>query len=434
MRFDINHRFQDNCLGGDEMELFTGPNPWPEIRKKRIDTLLPPAMKLAGVDAWLILCRENANDPLAAHIGGENAGATAAFLFQLQNGGVRSTVFCPWGEAVGLKELGLHDHVVVMEQPNQVWSDLAQHLQQLNPQRIAVNCSHRAVADGLSWNQRQQLEQALGPDLSARLVSADDLVSEWLSVKLPEEVDIMAKAGKLTVQIQLEAYKTIVPGKTRDKDVAQFIQKTVEELNLGYAWAPSHNPSVNSGFPRGHASASNKIIEPGDFIQTDFGIKVYDTWCTDYQRFAYVLAPGETKPPAAALDKWQKAVSGQRKALAAMKPGVKGVDVDLAQRHWMEEAGSLPVMWGTGHPVGYWAHDIGPALTGGQRPQPPADALRPLRVGQTFAFDGFFCWQEERSYGSGQRLISVEEMAVVTPEGARYLIPPQQDLILIPSP
>ena len=51
-----------------------GPSPWPEIRKQRIAMLLPRAMEAAGVDAWLTLCRENNNDPLADHIGGENAG------------------------------------------------------------------------------------------------------------------------------------------------------------------------------------------------------------------------------------------------------------------------------------------------------------------------------------------------------------------------
>ena len=43
--------------------------------------------------------------------------------------------------------------------------------------------------------------------------------------------------------------------------------------------------------------ATEKIIQPGDVIQTDFGIKAYDIWCTDIQRFAYVLKPGETEPP-----------------------------------------------------------------------------------------------------------------------------------------
>jgi len=96
----------------------------------------------------------------------------------------------------------------------------------------------------------------------------------------------------------------------------------------------------------------------------------------------------------------------------------------------MKEAGSLSVKWGTGHPVGYWAHDIGPALTGGQREVPPPDSLHLLRPGQTFAFDGFFAW----SVVGGEKLISVEEVAVVTDDGARYLIPPQEDLILIRCP
>jgi len=95
----------------------------------------------------------------------------------------------------------------------------------------------------------------------------------------------------------------------------------------------------------------------------------------------------------------------------------------------MQTTGSDVVRWGTGHPVGYFAHDIGPALTGGQRETPPADALRVLREGQVFAFDGFYAWD----VAEGQRLISVEEMALVTADGGKYLNTPQDDLILIQS-
>ena len=44
---------------------------------------------------------------------------------------------------------------------------------------------------------------------------------------------------------------------------------------------------------------------------------------------------------------------------------VTGYDVDKVQRDWMKDSGSLHVMWGTSHPVGYWAHDAGPSLSGG---------------------------------------------------------------------
>ena len=141
-------------------------------------------------------------------------------------------------------------------------------------------------------------------------------------------------------------------------------------------------------------------------------------------------------PPPPALEKWEKAKRGSRIALAAMKPGATGYDVDKAQRAWMKEAGSLPMHWGTGHPVGYWAHDLGPVLSGAQSDRPPnARALLKLAPGQVFAFDGFFSWELDPASGTAKTTkgVSVEEMAVITEKGAEYLNPPQEELILIPS-
>jgi Xaa-Pro aminopeptidase len=113
-----------------------------------------------------------------------------------------------------------------------------------------------------------------------------------------------------------------------------------------------------------------------------------------------------------------------------MKPGVKGVDVDRAQRILMEQAGSEYVMWSTGHPVGYVAHDVGPNLGGSQASHVRPAAQKELKAGMTFAFDGFHAWKHE---DGTTKTISVEEMAVVTEDGAEYLIAPQEELILIPS-
>ncbi|MCP3168785.1 M24 family peptidase [Myxococcus qinghaiensis] len=406
---------------------------WPRIRKERIQKLLPQAMARANVDAWVVFCRENDNDPLAIHVGGENAGGTAAFLFLRQGDAVRAVALSPAGEATALREVGPLDEVVPLERGVDLYAQVATRLAAAKPARIAINASTSVtVADGLSSSQRAALEKALSPALRKKLVSSEDVVSEWLSVKLPEEVDILRKAAALTSQLEVEAYRTVVPGKTRDVDVARFLKKRMAELGVGDAWAPDQNPNVNSGPTRGHSHATERVIQPGDFIQTDFGIRVGGMWVTDIQRFAYVLAPGETQPSQAALEKWEKGKKGSRIALAALKPGASGWDVDKAQRDWMREAGSEPVMWGTGHPVGYWAHDVGPALSGGAKPKPAkGQSLRIVRPGQVFAFDGFFAWQDGAP--DAQRIVSVEEMAVVTETGAEYLIPPQEDLVLIPS-
>ncbi|WP_163989608.1 M24 family metallopeptidase [Pyxidicoccus caerfyrddinensis] len=407
---------------------------WPRIRKERIQKLLPQAMARANVDAWVLLCRENDNDPLADHVGCENAGGTAAFLFFRQGDGVRSLALSPAGEATALKDVGPLDEVVPLERGTDLYAQVAARLVAAKPARIAVNSSDNVtVADGLSASQRAALEKALSPALRKKLVSSEDLVSEWLSVKLPEEVDILRKAAALTSQLEVEAYRAVVPGRTRDVDVARFLRRRMAESGVGDAWAADQNPNVQSGPTRGHSHATERVIQPGDFIQTDFGIRVGGRWVTDIQRFAYVLAPGETKPPKEALEKWEKGKKGSRTALAALKPGARGWDVDKAQRDWMREAGSEPVMWGTGHPVGYWAHDVGPALSGAQKDQPAkGQAARVVRPGQVFAFDGFFAWKDGGP--DLMRIVSVEEMAVVTATGAEYLIPPQEDLVLIPSP
>jgi len=406
-------------------------NPWPEIRKARIRSLLPAAMERAGVDAWVVVCRENANDPLAPHVGGENAGGTVAFLFLRQGQAVRAIAISPAGEARALRDVGLHDEVETLERGADVYARVAARLAEAGPGRIAVNSSRAmVVADGLSHTQRALLEAALSPELRGRLVSSEDLVAEWLSLKLPEEVEVLRRAAALTHDLEVEAFGTVVPGRTRDSDVARFLKMRMAELGVTDAWASDQNPNVNSGPDRGHSHATEKVIQPGDFIQLDFGIRVHDTWSTDIQRFAYVLAPGETAPPKDAVEKWEKARKGSRVALAALKPGARGYDVDKAQRDWMRETGSEWVMWGTGHPVGYWAHDAGPSLSGAQREGPPTgSALRLVRPGQVFAFDGFFSWKLPPA--GETKTISVEEMAVVTESGAQYLIPPQEDLILI---
>ncbi len=407
---------------------FTGPSPWPAIRRERIARLLPEAMREANVDAWVTLLRENANDPLALHVGGENAGAPAAVLMLRSGNALRSVMLTGFGEAIALRELGLHDSVVVYERGLEgLYAAIAERLRASGARRIAINSGgDEQVSDGMSHSQRTALERALGPEWSQRLVPSEQLVELWLQVKLPAEVEIMRRAAALTAQLEEEAYATIQPGVTKDSDLARFLKRRMRELGVEDGWSPAQNPSVNSGPDRGHSHASNRVIQHGDLIQTDFGIKVHGVWVTDIQRFAYVLRPGETTAPAEVQRQWEAARQGSRAAFAAMRPGVTGAQVDSAQRLVMAARGSALVPWGTGHSVGYWAHDAGPNLNRRE--------TRPLRVGMTFAFDGFYAWAQPggtRNWGDGTKTLSPEEMVVITAEGAEWLIPPQERLILV---
>ena len=406
------------------------PDLWPSIRQERIRTLLGPAMARAGVDAWIVLARENANDPIASHIGAENAGGLAAFLFFADaEGNLESLAISPETEATALSEVSPLDDVRSLPRGTSMYVAAADELRNRNPRSIAVNSSSRNIADGLSYTQRVALEEALGSTLSSRLVSSEEIIIEWLSVKLPQEVEIMRRAAKLTEQLELEAYDQVVPGETTDADLARFLKTRMAELGVVDGWAPDQNPNVNSGPDRGHSHSTEKVIMPGDVIQTDFGIRVHGMWVSDIQRFAYVLRSGESEAPPEVRARWEYAREGSRAAKAAMRPGVRGWDVDLAQREVLQRHGSIPIIWSTGHPVGYWAHDVGPRLGGAAGGAPPSGgAARELRPGQTFAFDGFFGWTRE---DGTTKTISVEEMVVITADGAEWLIDPQEEWILI---
>jgi len=406
-------------------------NPWPEIRKQRIEQLLPNALNQAQVDAWMVVCRENNNDPLADHVGCENAGSTAVFLFYLDKTGFHSVAFSPSSESTALSEQNILHKVVSVPRSQSTITRAAQFIQQNNFERIAVNSStQNAQADGLSYSQRLAIEKALGETFSKKLTSSEEVVYQWLSIKLPQEVEIMTEAARLTELWQREAYKTITPGKTTDADVAAFLKNKMKEHGVKDAWAPDQNPNVNSGPDRGHSHATNKVIMPGDVIQIDFGIKLFDRWVSDIQRFAYVLKPGEQSAPKDIQHYWDSGKAGGFAAFDAMKPGVKGIEVDAAQSVLMKQNGSEYVMWSTGHPVGYVAHDTGPNIGGSRTTSVRPSAQRKLKEGMVFAFDGFHSWKRE---DGTFKTISVEEMVVITSSGARYLIPPQQELILIPS-
>ncbi len=366
---------------------------------------------------------------MARHIGCENAGGSAAFMFFRTESGVTSVAISPAGEATALAETQIMDEVVEIERGTSLWGHVEAQLERFGPEAVGINTGSSPITDGLSHTQYAAMTAGLSPEWMARTVSSEAMIHAWLAVKLPAEVEIMRRAAELTAQWEVEAYGAAIGGVTTDREIADFLEARMAAAGVGDAWAPEQNPAVNSGRDRGHSHPTDRVIQPGDFIQTDFGIKVHDMWVTDIQRFAYVLAPGETEAPPEALARWEAAVAGNRAAFEAMRPGATGADVDRAQREVMAASDSLPVMWSTGHPVGYWAHDSGPALSGGRPGATPSGRqLLELRPGMTFAFDGFHSWPLD---DTDTKTISVEEMVVITEDGAEWLVPPQQELILI---
>jgi Xaa-Pro aminopeptidase len=107
----------------------------------------------------------------------------------------------------------------------------------------------------------------------------------------------------------------------------------------------------------------------------------------------------------------------------AMMPGVKGLDVDAVAREVLTSQGYEGFPHGLGHQVGRFPHDgtalLGPAWE--KYAQKPFQRLEPNMV---FTL-------EPRLTVPDRGVVTIEEMVVVTEQGAEYLSEPQKEIIII---
>ena len=405
------------------------------LRNERIDSFLLESMRAGDLDAWVILTREGNMDPLSGDFGFHLG--TGALIF-LDRGGPRAERLALVSslDLVPLRESGIYDRVHTFERDQRFEDELAKLLKDIDAERIGVNMSDAVgVADGLSASFHRLLKNALGPDKAGRLVSAERAILSFRSKKLPAEIQLYRKAVAVTREILHETFTGgfIRPGVTTRKDVRDHVHELA--ARRGYsetAWEREGCPGVYSGLFRdlSHASPDEQVIEPGDILWVDFGIRFHG-YTTDMIRAGYLLRPGETEPPPEVQRMFDTSKAANRAAVAAMRPGAAGYEVDAAARKVVTDAGYPEFFHATGHPVGIEVHGAGPRL-GPKGPKYGSAVDLRLEAGQIFAIEPSVMLPKEELGGSW--IVNIEEEVLVTEDGAVYLSPPQEELYLLPAP
>jgi len=394
------------------------------IRRDRLHLLLPKVMKEQEIDAWLTFTREGATDPLLKVLGTEHIVARAAFLFARKDGRFRAVAIAASYDVDPIRESGLYDEVIAYRSEG-VKPHLRKLIDELKPASIAVNQSRDVpVADGLTAGMRAYLDETLG-EWSAGIRSSERLVVSLLGRKLPDEIDALERAVIGTQRILAEGLSSeqVRPGITTEKDLDDWMRARAEELGFGVAFG-----SVVVGPQRGHSGPTDRVIRRGDVIRIDWGAS-YGGYCADVQRTAYVLREGEEAAPAWLERLWEATLAANRAAVAALRPGNSGNDVDKAARGSLVAAGFPEYPHGTGHAIGLEVHDVGPMLGPDWPERYGAPVFFPIEVGQVFAVEPIIYFQPaEIDY---EIHTGLEEDVVVEKDGARYIGKPQTELILI---
>ena len=380
-------------------------------------------LKEKKVDLWLTFVRETSagGDPILPLIYG-NAGLTWQSALMFTRTGEKIAIIGRF-EAETAKKTGAYDTIVPYDESIQ--PALMSAIERIQPEQMAINYSlNDVLADGLSHGMYMNLMDILeGTPFSNKIQSAEHLINALRGRKTPTEIKRIKKAIQSTFDIYEAAFERIRPG-MKETEIAAMMRAMVDERGLGYAWPENNNPAVNAGpdSPVGHNAPTDIKAQPGHLLHFDFGVKE-NQYCADIQRMAYILRPGETSAPEPVQRGFDTVRRAIEAAFAALKRGTQGIDVDQAARETITNAGYPEYKYATGHQLGRLAHDGG-SLLGPAWDRYGKTPYLPIEVGQVYTI-------EPGLMVPGFGYIGLEEDVVVTKEGARYLAPPQTDLILI---
>lgn len=374
-----------------------------------------------GTDLWMVIDKESEvlSDPVMDFIIGTGVTWLSFFLF-FKTGEKYAIVGNLDIEKI--KRLDIFDEIFPYKGSPK--DDLLKLLNRYSPKKIAINYSiDSPTADGLTYGRYLKLMELLeGTNFKDRLVTAEDIIAKLRGRKSPEEVRCIKKAIDITLDIYHKVTTQVKPGMTENA-VAQFITDERKKTGFEPAWEEDHCPSVFTGPQEtgAHSGPTDKVLEPGHVFNTDFGV-VYEKYCSDLQRTWYILKEGETEPPEQVMKGFNTIVTSIQLAFAALKPGVKGFDIDKITRDYIVSRGYKAFEHALGHQVGRSAHD-GAALLGPDWERYGKLPFIPLEEGQVFTI-------EPRLYLE-QGVVTIEEMVVITKDGAEWLSEPQKEIYLI---
>jgi Xaa-Pro aminopeptidase len=261
--------------------------------------------------------------------------------------------------------------------------------------------------DHLTVKEHGRLRELAGDEVE--LVAAGGLVEELRLVKEPEEVDAVRAAARIAD----EAFREVVlergiAGRT-ERDVALDLEFAMRRRG---ADGPSFPPIVAAGAHGALPHAQPRDVEiPADtLVVIDWGAQTggYASDCTR------TVATGAVDPRDRAV--YDLVLRAQLEALAAVRPGPTGREVDAVARGIIDGAGHAEHFGhGLGHGVGLEVHE-GPRLS---------------KQGDTALAAGQIVTVEPGVYVPGQVGVRIEDLVVITEGGNEVLSSIPKDLTVV---
>jgi Xaa-Pro aminopeptidase len=397
----------------------------------RLDKIVPSVMRRAGIDMWIVMNREYAEDPVYLSL----MPATT-----MASGGTAIVIFHDRGPEKGVERLccmrrglagGLYPTVWTAKEKTQ-FEALAAFIKERNPRKIGIDVSEGwPLADGLSATLRDRLVKAIGPELSKRLVSAEDVCVGWLETRSPAEQSVYRHLCGIAHDVIAEFYSNavITPDITTTEDVEWWIRQRFTDLGIDTWFMPSI--SIQRSAAEAKKYADRDVIRRGDLLHCDVGIQ-YLGLCTDMQLSAYILRTGETAAPQGLRNALTRANRVAEILMAEFKQGRSGNEITKAAMEKATAEELRPSIYS--HPIGFHGHAAG--MTMDARPIGQIDEGNPLRWNYPLQYETAFSIELSSTtsvpeWDGLDVRIGFEEDILFTEQGCRWIDGHQTEMILI---
>jgi Xaa-Pro aminopeptidase len=256
--------------------------------------------------------------------------------------------------------------------------------------RVAFDDAHMSVKD------HGRLAGMLRPGIE--LVPGGGAVEALRAVKDDDELEAIRAAARLADDALTEVLGRGLVGRT-EREVALDLEFTMRRMG---AQAASFPPIVAAGehgaLP--HAAPREVPIPAGTLVVVDWGAQL-DGYASDCTR---TYATGDIDPRDGQV--YALVLQAQEAALAAVRPGPKGREVDAVARSIIDAAGHAEHFGhGLGHGVGLDVHE-GPRLS---------------KQGETALAAGMVVTVEPGVYVPGAVGVRIEDLVIVTDDGAEVV-------------
>jgi len=260
----------------------------------------------------------------------------------------------------------------------------------------------------LTVKQHARLTELLGDEWE--LVPCAGLVEGLRAVKDAGEIDRIRAASRLADEALRETLEAGVVGRS-ERDVAIELELRMRRLGAEGASFPSIVAAgAHGALP--HAEPRARTIRKDTLLTIDWGA-LHEDYCSDCTR-TYATGEGISER---AREIYALVLTAQEQALAAVRAGLNGKDLDAVARDLIEVAGEGDHFGhGLGHGVGLEVHE-GPRLS-------RLASEDPLRVGNVVTV-------EPGVYLPGRLGVRIEDLVVVTADGQEVLTRLSKELTVV---